>query len=83
MSVMAGKVVNGRIEVEDFELPEGAEVTVYLHGDDQEEFDLTPEQEAELEESIAEAERGEVVPAEDVLREIREITARYKQQHGG
>ena len=83
MSVMAGKVVNGRIEVEDFELPEGAEVTVYLRGDDEEEFDLTPEQEAELEESIAEAERGDVVPAEEVLRELRDITAEYKRQHGG
>ena len=83
MSVMAGKVVNGRIEVEDFELPEGAEVTVYLHGDEEDELDLTPEQEAELEESIAEADRGEVVPVEEVLRDVREITAEYKRQHGG
>jgi hypothetical protein len=80
MSIVAGKVVNGRIEVEDFELPEGADVTVYLHNDGEEEWDLTPEQEAELEESIAQADRGELIPAEDVLRELRATTAEFKQR---
>jgi predicted transcriptional regulator len=37
---------------------------------------LTPEQEAELEESIAELERGEFVTAEASLREVREILYR-------
>ena len=73
MTIVPGKVVGGRVEVEDFELPEGAEVTVYLPGEEEEDFELTPEQLAELDESIAEADRGEVVPAEEVLREIREI----------
>ena len=73
MTIFPGKVVNGRVEVEDdIELPEGAEVSVYLPADE-EEFELTPEMEAELEESIAEADRGEGVPAEQVLREIREV----------
>jgi hypothetical protein len=84
MTIVPGRVVNGRveIEVEDFELPEGAEVTVYLPGEDEADFDLTPEQEAELEESIAEADRGEVIPAEHVLRELREMTAEFKRQRG-
>lgn len=72
MTIVPGKVVEGRIEVEDFELPEGAEVTVYLHGE-QEDDELTPEQLAELDEAIAEADRGEGVPAEVVLRELREM----------
>ena len=45
----------------------------------EEEWDLTPEQEAELEESIAEADRGEVIPAEEVLREMREILYRRRR----
>jgi predicted transcriptional regulator len=45
----------------------------------EEEWDLMPEQEAELEESIAEADRGELIPAEDVLRELRATTAEFKQ----
>jgi predicted transcriptional regulator len=35
-------------------------------------FELDGEAEAELLESIAEAERGELIPAEDVLRKLRQ-----------
>ena len=38
-----------------------------------EEVELTAEELAELDESIAEADRGEVVPAEEVLQQVREI----------
>ncbi len=41
--------------------------------DDDDEFELTPEMEAELEESIAQADRGEGVPLEQVLRDLREM----------
>lgn len=72
MTIVPGKVVNGRIEVEDdIELPEGAEVTVYLH--EEGEYVPTPEEEAELEAACDEADRGEGVPLEDVLRELREM----------
>ena len=40
------------------------------------EVELTAEEEAELEESIAELDRGEFVTAEESLREIREILYR-------
>jgi hypothetical protein len=69
MTIVPGRVVNGRVEVEDVELPEGAEVSVYLHGDDGDQ--LTPEQLAELDEAIAEADRGEGVSADLVLQELR------------
>ena len=69
MTIVPGKVVNGRIEVDD-QLPEGAEVMVYLEGDERD-FELTPEQLAELDEAIAEADRGEGVPADEVLRALR------------
>lgn len=69
MTILPGKVVNGRIEVED-ELPEGTEVMVYLRNDEQG-AELTAEELAELDAAMAEADRGEGVPAEKVLREIR------------
>ena len=37
------------------------------------EVELTAEELAELDEAIAEADRGEVVPAEEVLQQVREI----------
>jgi hypothetical protein len=70
---MRGKVVNGRVEVEDFELPEGADVGVLLH-EDEEEHVMSLEQEAELEAALDETDRGEGIPgAEQVLRELREL----------
>jgi Mg-chelatase subunit ChlI len=69
MTKVPGKVVNGRIEVEGVELPEGAEVAVY-HRED-EDYDRTPEEEAELEESIAEIRRGEYVDGDEVMRRLR------------
>jgi hypothetical protein len=70
MKTVAGKVVNGRVELEDTELPEGAAVTVSYHEDDQA-FELTEEQELFIQESIAEIERGEYVDGDDVIRELR------------
>ena len=76
MTIVTGKVVNGRIEVEDVELPEGMEVSVYYSGDEPG-VQLTAEQMAELDEAIAEADRGEGIPAEHVLAELRTITEEY------
>jgi len=70
VNILAGKVVNGRIEIENGELPEGAEVAVYVRRDEGE-YIPTPEEEAELEAAMDEADRGEGMPAEDFLRELR------------
>ncbi len=69
MTIMPGKVVNGRVEVEDYELPEGADVKVYLR--DERPVELTPELESELEASIDEIERGEYVDGDEFLRNLR------------
>ena len=69
MKIATGKVIGGKVVVEGVSLPEGASVTV-LAKDDSAGFALTPEQETELLESIAEAERGETVGADEVLRNI-------------
>jgi predicted transcriptional regulator len=69
MTIVAGKVVNGRIEVADVELTEGADVAVYIH--DADAYELTEQEEAELEESIAQIARGEYVDGDTVIEELR------------
>ena len=69
MQIASGKVVNGRLVVEG-ELPEGADVTL-IALDGEETFEVSPELEAILLESIAQGERGETISAEELLNELR------------
>ncbi len=69
MKIATGKVVGGKVVVEGVTLEEGASVTV-LARDGLGGFTLTPEEEAELLLSIAEADRGETVSAEEVLAKL-------------
>jgi hypothetical protein len=66
MKVATGKVVEGKVVVEGVTLEEGSVVTV-LAREGEGTFELTPEEEAELLLSIAEADRGETVSGEEVL----------------
>jgi hypothetical protein len=68
MRIASGKVVAGKVVVEGEPLAEGATATV-LAPDDQA-FDLSPEEESLLLQSIREAEQGHVVDAATVLREL-------------
>lgn len=63
--------MSGQIVLEGEPLPDGAVVTVLAREAD-ESFELDPAAEAELLLSLAEADRGELIPAEDVLRIFRE-----------
>jgi len=67
MKVVTGKVVQGKVVVEGQPLEEGAVVTI-LAREREETFDLTPDEEAELLPAIAEADRGETLPGEQVLQ---------------
>ena len=69
MKVATGRVVGGKVVLEGVSLEEGASVTV-LANDDEGGFELTPEQENELLSSIAEADRGETMSAEEVLAKL-------------
>ena len=69
MKMATGKVVDGKVVPDGVSLEEGASVTV-LTRDDEAGFDLTPEQEAELLLSIAEADRDETISAEEVLAKL-------------
>lgn len=69
MKMATGKVIGGKVVLEGVSLEEGTSVTV-LAKDDEGGFALTPEQEAELLLSIAEADGGDMVPAEEVLARL-------------
>ena len=69
MKIATGKVVGGKVVLKGVTLEEGASVTV-LARDDEGGLTLTPEEEAELLLSIAEADRGETVSAEEVLAKL-------------
>jgi hypothetical protein len=69
MRITSGKVVGGPIVIDGEPLPDGMAVMIVSREIDR--FELDAAAEAELLESIAEADRGELVAAEDVLRQLR------------
>jgi hypothetical protein len=69
MKIATGKVVGGKVVVDGAPLEEGESVTV-LARDSEAGFTLSPEDEAELLLSIAEADRGETISAEEVLAKL-------------
>jgi hypothetical protein len=70
MQLATGTVVDGKIVLQGEPLPNGTVVTV-LARESNETFEVPPELEAELIESIAEAQRGETVSAEELLQRLR------------
>jgi len=68
MRITKGKVVDGRIIVEGESLDEGSVVTVLVS--DENTFTLNEEEETALLESIGQANRGELVDVEDVLKRL-------------
>jgi hypothetical protein len=70
MRVANGRVIDGRVELTDAEFPDGAAVTVLLPEGDQT-FEADEEMERMLLQSIAQCDRGETVPFETVLEELR------------
>lgn len=73
MQLATGTVVNRKIIVQGEPLPEGMVVTI-LAREAQEAFEVPPELEAELLESIAEADRGDTISADELLQRLRRIT---------
>ena len=69
MKIATGKVVGGKVVVDGAPLEEGTSVTV-LAREDESGFTLSPEEEAELLLSIAEADRGETISAEEMLEKL-------------
>jgi hypothetical protein len=72
MQLATGTVVGGKIVVEGDPLPEGAVVTILAREAD-ETFEVPPELEPELQESLAQAARCETISAEEMLERLRRI----------
>ena len=70
MKVTTGTVVDGKILVEGEALREGSTVTVLLR-EDEEAFDPTPEEEAELVSSITDVESGKFISGDELLERLR------------
>lgn len=70
MQLATGTVVAGKIVIEGEPLPDGTVVTILAREAD-ETFEIPPELEADLLASMAEADRGETVPADEVLQRLR------------
>ena len=70
MIEVPGKVIDGKIVVEGDALPEGSNVRVIIPTDGG--FDeLTDEDWAELQEAVAEIERGDYITGEELLADLR------------
>jgi hypothetical protein len=69
MQIATGTVVGGKVIVEGLDLAEGETVTV-LTQESEQEVHLSPEDEAELLEAIAEADRGETISAEELFARL-------------
>ncbi len=70
MQLATATVVGGKVIVEGDPLPEGIVVTI-LSREADETFEAPPELEAELDESIAQAARGETISADKLLSRLR------------
>ena len=70
MRVATGRVVDGKVLLEGEPLAEGAVVTVVARDDD-DTFDVSPEEERALLEAIAQADRGQVVSWEALREQLR------------
>ncbi len=71
MKIATGTVTHGQIVVDGQPFSEGEKVTILSHGDD-ESFQVSAEEKRLLLESIAQADRGEFVDADELLAELDE-----------
>jgi hypothetical protein len=71
VKIATGTVTHGTIVVDDESFSEGEKVTIIGHGD-HEPFQVSPEEKRLLLESIAQADRGEFVDADELLAELDE-----------
>jgi hypothetical protein len=70
MQVVNGTVIQGKLVLEDADLPEGAEVTVLVR-EQGSPVRLPADLQAELEEALDEADRTEGISAEDLFAQLR------------
>ncbi|HEY9064597.1 MAG TPA: hypothetical protein VIO33_06405 [Burkholderiaceae bacterium] len=71
MRVATGTVVSGKVVLDDSSIADGTDVYVLTKDGIDESSALSPEELAELEAGIAEADRGDVISGEDFFRQLR------------
>lgn len=74
MKVMTARVVDGKIDVGDVELEEGAAVAVLVSQTS--DFSLTEAEQEELELAVAEIRRGEFTDGRELLAELKDLAGR-------
>lgn len=72
MKVMTARVVDGRIDVGDTQLEEGAAVAVLIS--ETSEFHLSEAEQQELETALDEIRRGNYTDGRELLRELKGLT---------
>lgn len=72
MQFATGTVVDGKVVVQGAALPEGAIVAILARESD-ETFEVPADLEADLQASIAEAERGDTITSEELFARLRRI----------
>ena len=70
MQVVNGTLIQGKLVLEDADLPEGAEVTVFVR-EPGSPVRLPADLQAELEDTLDEADRTEGISAEDLFEQLR------------
>jgi len=77
MYSVSARIINGRAVSEELPLPEGKQVTIWVPDEEEEEgVVLTPEEEAELDAALEEADHSVGISGEEMLRQLREISER-------
>jgi len=71
MKLLTAKVIDGQLDVPEGVLEEGVTITLLVPEED-EDFELTEEQQEELAQALAEADRGEGVDGWQFLAELRQ-----------
>jgi hypothetical protein len=72
MQLATGKVVNGKVVVEGLDLPEGTPVTI-LTRDDSPAVKLSPEDETQLLQALAEADVEEGISADELFARLQQF----------
>jgi hypothetical protein len=70
MRITTGKVVSGKVVLDDEGLPDGTTVTI-IAAEDSEEFELGAADEADLLESIQQGSKGLTIPADEVISKLK------------
>ena len=70
MRVATGTVLSGRVILDESEFVDGTPVVV-VSRDPEDEVRLSPEELAELEAGLAEADRGETIPGDEFFARLR------------